>query len=121
MLGDERPAVAHVFRAKGAAHHQPGATPQEPSEPKTPSAESAIHSKAFAVSDALNRAFSACSSSHAGSWGDAAGLSDSAPLALNAGKGARTPTTRKRSANGAGKRSDTPFPFSPGRPAPRHL
>jgi len=105
MLGEERTRIAHIFRAKGAAHHQPGATPQGIHAIETPGAESAIHSETLAVSDALNRAFSACSSSDAGSWGDAPGLSDSAPLALNAGKGARTPTARKQSATATTSRT----------------
>jgi len=88
----------HVFSAKDAAFTsksaagrirsgEPGATPQDYGNPKTP----ALKARFTSGTSRLSRAFSACLHGHLNSWGDAPGWFAIAPLALN-----RKPFSRER-------------------------
>ncbi len=71
------------FSAKGAGSFQPGATPKKSPALKARFIVMGPQCEIRRTSDALNRAFSARSTTRSRTWGDAPGWSEPAPLALN--------------------------------------
>jgi hypothetical protein len=78
----------YVISAEGAVSPQPGATPQDAEDPKTPSAESAIHFRHGKSSARLRRAFSAGLPLERDPGALPQATDEAAPLALNRNWGA---------------------------------
>jgi hypothetical protein len=92
-----RPFVAspcgYLYSANGAAFtSKPGAAPQDYGNPKTRALKARFTFQGqFHPEARVNRAFSACLHGDFNSWGDAPGLFEISPLALN-----RNPFSRER-------------------------